>query len=129
MSTIAHLVPPTLSKLATQNPISKMILIHNDHSIRSKTEDSDSSDGDESDKSICVARGGVVTPFPWKVHDMLEKGHIDGIEEIVSWLPHGRAFVVHNVDEFVDQVMVRDTHLHRLDPKFVPFVVLINRSV
>ena len=108
MSAIAHLRPTSVSKLATQNPISTTILIHNDHSNRIKTDDSDSSDGDDSDKSICVARGGVVTPCPGKVHDRLEKGHIDGIEDIVSWLPHGRAFVVHNVDEFVDQVMVRE---------------------
>jgi hypothetical protein len=79
MSAIAHLLPSSVSKLATQNPISTMILIHNDHSNRIKSEDSDSSDGDDSDKSVCVARGGVVTPFPWKVHDVLEKGHIDGI--------------------------------------------------
>jgi hypothetical protein len=64
----------------------------------------DSSDGETSGHS--VARGGVVTPFPWKVHDMLERSHIDGIEDIVSWLPHGRAFLVHKVDAFVQSVMV-----------------------
>jgi hypothetical protein len=70
----------------------------------------DSSDGETSGHS--VARGGVVTPFPWKVHDMLERAHIDGIEDIVSWLPHGRAFLVHKVDTFVQSVMV-SRHLWR----------------
>lgn len=42
----------------------------------------------------------------WKVHDMLEKSDVDGIDHIVSWLPHGRAFMVHRPQEFVDQVMV-----------------------
>jgi len=52
-----------------------------------------------------VARGGVVTPFPWKVHDMLEKSDIDGIDHIVCWVTHGRAFMVNLPQEFVDQVM------------------------
>jgi len=62
-------------------------------------------DSSSSDEGQSVARGGVVTPFPWKVHDMLEKADVDGVEIIVCWLPHGRAFMVHRPQEFVEQVM------------------------
>jgi len=62
-------------------------------------------DSSSSDEGQSVARGGVVTPFPWKVHDMLEKADADGIEDIVCWIPHGRAFMVHRPQEFVEQVM------------------------
>lgn len=116
-----------ISSLRPKKPISSA-LAFNDHS--KNKEDSDS-DGGQS-----VARGGVVTPFrestmhdmhalhirfhhpcfanatlsrysiAWKVHDMLEKSDVDGIDHIVSWLPHGRAFMVHRPQEFVDQVMV-----------------------
>ena len=82
---------------------STMSILQTSNAERLKSQD-DSSDGETSGHS--VARGGVVTPFPWKVHDMLERADIDGIEDIVSWLPHGRAFLVHKVDTFVQNVMV-----------------------
>jgi hypothetical protein len=47
------------------------------------------------------ARGGVVTPFPMKLHEMLRQLEIDGHDHIVSWQPHGRCFVVHKAAEFV----------------------------
>lgn len=48
------------------------------------------------------ARGGVTTPFPLKLHEMLETVEANGHEHIVSWQPHGRCFVVHKPKEFVD---------------------------
>jgi hypothetical protein len=46
-------------------------------------------------------RGGVTTPFPLKLHDMLNATSGAGMEDIVSWQPHGRCFVVHKPKEFV----------------------------
>jgi hypothetical protein len=48
------------------------------------------------------ARGGVTTPFPLKLHAMLESAQADGHEHIVSWQTHGRCFVVHKPKEFVE---------------------------
>ena len=48
------------------------------------------------------ARGGVTTPFPLKLHEMLENAQADGHEHIVSWQPHGRCVVVHKPKEFVE---------------------------
>jgi hypothetical protein len=48
------------------------------------------------------ARGGVTTPFPLKLHEMLETAQADGHEHIVSWQPHGRCLVVHKPKEFVE---------------------------
>lgn len=62
------------------------------------------SDCDESEQQT-VSRGGVVTPFPWKLHDMLETIEEDGYGDVVSWQPHGRCFVVHNPTKFVQTVM------------------------
>jgi hypothetical protein len=47
-------------------------------------------------------RGGVTTPFPLKLHEMLENIQADGFGHIISWQPHGRCFVVHKPKEFVD---------------------------
>ena len=47
------------------------------------------------------ARGGVTTPFPLKLHDMLVATAAEGMDDIVSWQPHGRCFVVHKPKEFV----------------------------
>eukprot|EP00980_Cylindrotheca_fusiformis_P020273 scaffold7330_cov146-Cylindrotheca_fusiformis.AAC.12 len=48
------------------------------------------------------ARGGVVTPFPLKLHSMLEAVEQAGLEHIVSWQPHGRCFIVHDQQEMVN---------------------------
>jgi hypothetical protein len=52
-------------------------------------------------------KGGVGTPFPLKLHELLEKAEEEGLSEIVSWQPHGRAFVVHKPKEFVAGIMHR----------------------
>jgi hypothetical protein len=51
------------------------------------------------------AKGGVITPFPVKLHEMLDQIERDGLAHVVSWQPHGRCFVVHEAKEFVNHVM------------------------
>lgn len=46
--------------------------------------------------------GGVTQPFPEKLHTMLDK---DDDPSVVSWLPHGRAFLVRKPTEFTSQIM------------------------
>jgi len=54
------------------------------------------------DKKL-TSRGGVTTPFPVKLHRMLDPGNeLDGI---VAWRPHGRAFMIHDKDAFVNEIM------------------------
>lgn len=50
------------------------------------------------------ARGGVVTPFPLKLHEMLDAAAANNLEDVVSWQPHGRCFVVHKPKEFVSML-------------------------
>lgn len=50
------------------------------------------------------ARGGVTTPFPLKLHEMLDCVDRDGHGDIVSWQPHGRCFLVHKPKEFVEML-------------------------
>lgn len=52
-----------------------------------------------------VSRGGVTTPFPIKLHEMLDQIEQDGFGDVISWQPHGRCFVVHKNKQFVDHVM------------------------
>ena len=52
-------------------------------------------------------RGGVVEPFPLKLYDMLEGVLEEGKEDIVSWQVHGRCFMVHKPQQFVDIIMPR----------------------
>jgi hypothetical protein len=39
--------------------------------------------------------------FPYKLHEMLEYAEKRGMESIVSWLPDGRAFKVHQPEPFM----------------------------
>jgi hypothetical protein len=50
-------------------------------------------------------RGGVVVPFPERLYSMLNKVEEDGYEDVISWQPHGRCFVVHQPKRFVDEVI------------------------
>lgn len=53
-----------------------------------------------------MAKGGVTTPFPWKLHIMLDEMSKDeAANSIVGWQPHGKAFVVYKPKEFVAEVM------------------------
>jgi HSF-type DNA-binding len=52
-----------------------------------------------------VVRGGVASPFPTKLHEMLDDIERDGYGHVVSWQPHGRCFIVRKPKEFVEHVM------------------------
>lgn len=43
--------------------------------------------------------------FPWKLHQMLERCHIENLQHIVSWVKYGSAFQVHDTGLFVEKVM------------------------
>jgi hypothetical protein len=51
--------------------------------------------------------GGVTQPFPEKLHEMLNtlQEHHPNALDLISWLPHGRAFLVHRPKEFTRDVM------------------------
>jgi hypothetical protein len=50
-------------------------------------------------------RGGVMVPFPDKLHHMLANVEQFGLSHIVSWQPHGRCFVVRDTKEFVLKIL------------------------
>lgn len=50
-------------------------------------------------------KGGVSTPFPEKLHELLETVDQQGDSDICGWQPHGRCFIVHKPKEFVSKVM------------------------
>eukprot|EP00980_Cylindrotheca_fusiformis_P000341 scaffold91_cov127-Cylindrotheca_fusiformis.AAC.1 len=49
--------------------------------------------------------GGILVSFPLKLQRMLDKLEADQQGDIISWLPHGRAFIVHDSDAFVEKLM------------------------
>jgi hypothetical protein len=51
------------------------------------------------------AKGGVIFPFPVKLHEMLNQIESDGLADVVSWASHGRCLCVHKPKEFVRHVM------------------------
>jgi hypothetical protein len=52
-------------------------------------------------------RGGVAVAFPEKLHDMLSRMDEEGTNDVISWQPHGRCFLIHKKKEFVNHVMTR----------------------
>jgi HSF-type DNA-binding len=47
----------------------------------------------------------VDSNFPAKLHYMLEEIRRDGLEHIISWMPHGRCFIVHEQKEFEKEIL------------------------
>jgi hypothetical protein len=43
--------------------------------------------------------------FPVKLHYMLTELENDRMDDIISWQPHGRSFLVHKQQQFVEQVL------------------------
>jgi hypothetical protein len=43
--------------------------------------------------------------FPVKLHYMIRELETDGMDDIVSWQPHGRCFLVHKQLAFVEKVL------------------------
>jgi hypothetical protein len=52
-------------------------------------------------------KGGVSTPFPEKLHELLETLDQQGDGDICGWQPHGRCFIVHKPKEFVSKIMTQ----------------------
>ena len=50
---------------------------------------------------------GATRQFPTKLYEMLSQASEDGFDDIVSWQPHGRAFLVRKSEDFVSDVMHR----------------------
>jgi hypothetical protein len=50
-------------------------------------------------------KGGVSTPFPEKLLEMLETLDEQGDSDICGWQPHGRCFIVHKPKEFVSKIL------------------------
>jgi len=45
--------------------------------------------------------------FPRKLHHILDQIERDGYAHVISWLPHGRAFAIHQPKDFIATVMPR----------------------
>merc|ERR1712038_74304 len=56
-----------------------------------------------------VSKGGVTVPFPMKLYNMLEHiaQHEPQLSSIVTWQPHGRCFLVHDINKFTSYVLPR----------------------
>lgn len=67
-------------------------------------EESDADDSDVKDgRGISKARQGE--SFPKKLYRMIEEAKNDSKEDIISFLPHGRAFIIHKPKEFIAELM------------------------
>jgi hypothetical protein len=85
-------------------------VVHNYHDYASEVEKGEESLGDlhqhveEHTQSSNMSNGGEQN-FPVKLHYMLNELEKDGMDDIVSWQPHGRCFLVHKQQQFVDHVL------------------------
>ena len=43
--------------------------------------------------------------FTSVLHLVLETAERDGLDDVISWKPHGRAFCVHDAEELLEKVL------------------------
>jgi hypothetical protein len=85
-------------------------VVHNYHDYANEVEKGEGSLEDPHHKQIeehtqssSMNRGEQ--NFPVMLHYMLNELMKDGMDNVVSWQPHGRCFLVHKQQQFVDQVL------------------------
>lgn len=83
------------------------------HNYHDHANDEPGTSSVEQVNEIINVRGGVKTPFPLRLHAMLDAVDKEGLTDIVSWQPHGRAFAVHDIQRFVYQIMPRFFQQHK----------------
>jgi hypothetical protein len=84
------------------------IIQHNYHDHANDVIDFDEYTGESIGLEAPIKKkGGVAIPFPLKLHDLLDKVDEEGHQHVVSWQPHGRAFVVREPKTFVADLMPR----------------------
>ena len=49
--------------------------------------------------------GGQLLQFPWKLHEMLHLAEKNRKTDVISWLPGGNGFKVHNKIQFCSEIM------------------------
>jgi len=49
--------------------------------------------------------------FPKKLHKIVERSEIDGYSDIICWLPHGRAFRIHDTKRFISDILSKYFYL------------------
>jgi hypothetical protein len=74
----------------------------------SSSSSSSSSQSDLGEGTIRVVSGSgfrYVTPFPWRLHEMLEALEACGQDNIASWLPDGKSFKIHDSQAFTKDII------------------------
>ena len=51
------------------------------------------------------SRAGTPAKFPDTLYKMLKESAEGNLEDVVSWQPHGRCFIVRKPNEFVEKIM------------------------
>jgi hypothetical protein len=70
-----------------------------------------------------TVRGGVAEPFPMKLYRMLQDVEEEGKSHIASFYHHGRAFGIHDIDAFTDEILPK---YFSKQSKLVSFVRQLN---
>lgn len=50
-------------------------------------------------------RGGVIEPFPEKLHRLLMEVEAAGLADVISFVANGRAFAIHKPDKFFKEIV------------------------
>jgi hypothetical protein len=94
--------PQKPGKTAKMNE--RHFVVHNYHDHANDSDQHEEVDQEDPNQR---RRGGVSVAFPVKLHAVLDQVEADGLAHVVSWMPHGRCFVIHDPKEFVDHIMPR----------------------
>jgi hypothetical protein len=78
-------------------------VVHNYHDYANEVEKAAAEDQHYMDEHTQPNQGEE--NFPVKLHYMLTELEFDGMDNVISWQPHGRCFLVHKQQQFVEKVL------------------------
>lgn len=90
---------------STERGHERSFVHHEYHDFAEERECFHSSDCSQASNGDTKNRIGINPTFPALLHSILEHAEDEGYSEVVSWQPHGRAFLVHDQERFVKEIM------------------------
>jgi len=74
-------------------------------------------------------RGRKQETFPIKLFKVLDYADSGGYSSIISWLPHGRTFKIHDVNRFKKEVMSKFFSKQNLIPSIISYIFMVFRNL
>jgi len=80
---------------------------HNPGTLSDNAKESDSFEGNKDELALNDQKESANETFPQKLYRMIEEAESEGLNDVISFSPHGRVFAIHKPRQFITEFMPR----------------------